>query len=105
MDNTVARIGIKYNFLELVKEIGGGLNFKRQKSLRLIDQILSGEVQVLVVAHKDRLARFEFPLIKHLCQTHDCELLVMNNEHLSPEREMVEDVLAIIHCFSSRLYG
>jgi len=90
---------------ELVKEIGGGLNFKRQKFLKLIDQIVSGEVKALVVAHKDRLARFGFPLIKHLCETHDCELLVMNNERLSPEREMVEDVLVIIHCFSSRLYG
>ncbi|MDT9252608.1 MAG: IS607 family transposase, partial [Limnospira sp. PMC 1291.21] len=29
----------------------------------------------------------------------------LNQTSLSPEREMVEDILAILHCFSSRLYG
>jgi len=24
---------------------------------------------------------------------------------LSPQQEMVEDLMAIVHCFSSRLYG
>jgi hypothetical protein len=33
------------------------------------------------------------------------ELLVRNNEQLSPEQEMVEDLLTIVHCFSRRLYG
>ena len=30
---------------------------------------------------------------------------VLNNEQLSPEREMVQDLLTIVHCFSARLYG
>ncbi|RUR73542.1 hypothetical protein DSM107007_53860 [Nostoc sp. PCC 7120 = FACHB-418] len=31
--------------------------------------------------------------------------MVLNQAQLSPEREMVEDILAIIHVFSCRLYG
>ncbi len=29
----------------------------------------------------------------------------MNAESLSPEEEMTRDLLSIIHCFSSQLYG
>ncbi|EJB34311.1 inosine-5'-monophosphate dehydrogenase [Helicobacter pylori NQ4076] len=29
----------------------------------------------------------------------------MNQISLSPEAEMTQDLLSIIHCFSSRLYG
>ena len=29
----------------------------------------------------------------------------MNAESMSPEEEMTKDLLSIIHCFSSRLYG
>ena len=29
----------------------------------------------------------------------------MNTESLSPETEMVQDLMAIVHGFSSRLYG
>jgi putative resolvase len=30
---------------------------------------------------------------------------VLNQEQLSPEQEMVQDLLTIVHCFSARLYG
>lgn len=90
---------------EWVSEIGGGLNFKRPKFLDLIDRIIRGEVKTLVIAHKDRMARFGFDLIVHLCETHGCEMLILNTESLSPEQEMVQDLMAITHCFSARLYG
>lgn len=90
---------------EWVKEIGGGLNFNRPKFLQVIDRVISGQVSCLVVAHKDRLSRFGFDLLSHFCQTHGTKLVVMNNESLSPQQEMIEDMLAIVHCFSSRLYG
>ena len=32
-------------------------------------------------------------------------MLVLNTEQISPEQEMVQDLMAIPQCFSSRLYG
>jgi putative resolvase len=55
-----------------------------------------------VIAHKDRLVRFGFPWFERFCAEHGTEILVLNNEQLSPEEEMV---LTIVHCFSARLYG
>jgi len=91
--------------VEYIEEIGGGLNFKRPKFLAMIARIDADEVGTLAIAHSDRLARFGFDLIQHLCALHQCELLVLNTEKLSPEQEMVQDLMAITHCFSSRLYG
>jgi predicted site-specific integrase-resolvase len=90
---------------EWIEEIGGGLNFKRAKFIRLIDDLNAGRISCLLIAHKDRLARFGFDLLRHLAVKGDCELIVMNQESLSPEREMVEDLMAITNCFSARLYG
>jgi predicted site-specific integrase-resolvase len=73
--------------------------------LALLGQVLSGDVRMVVIAHKDRLARFGFDLFRWLCEQNRCELVVLNETSLSPEREMVEDLLAILHGFSSRLYG
>ena len=91
--------------VEFIEEIGGGLNFKRKRFLALVDGVIAGNVSCVVLAHKDRLARFGFELLQHLCKEHDCELLVINSEKLSPEQEMVQDLMTIVHCFSSRLYG
>ena len=32
-------------------------------------------------------------------------LLVVNNETMSPEQELVNDLISIIHVFSCRIYG
>jgi predicted site-specific integrase-resolvase len=90
---------------EWVSEIGGGLNFKRPKFTVLVDRVIRGNIAMLVIAHKDRLARFGFDLLVHLCQTHECQIVVLNTESLSPEQEMVQDLMTITHCFSARLYG
>ena len=66
-------------------EIGGGLNFERKRFLALVDAIVAGEVECVLIAHQGRLARFGFALLKHPCETHHTELVVMNTETLSPE--------------------
>jgi len=91
--------------VDYITEIGGGLNLKRKKFLEIIDDICSGKISHLVIAHKDRLCRFGFDLILHLCKKNDCEILILNSEKLSPEQEMVQDLMTIVHTFSSRLYG
>jgi len=90
---------------EWIIEIGGGLNFERKRFLKLVDAIVAGEVKRVVIAHQDRLVRFGFALLKHICEQKQTELVVMNTETLSPEQELVQDLITITHCFSSRLYG
>lgn len=79
--------------------------FKRKYFLSLIELIQRGEIERILIAHKDRLVRFGFDLLDHLSREHDREIVVVNQESLSPEQEMVEDLLAIVHTFSCRLYG
>lgn len=78
---------------------------KRKKFQKIVLEITLGKVDTLLVAHKERLCRFGFDLIEHLCKSYGCTLIVMNLETLSPQEEMVQDILSIIHCFSSRLDG
>ena len=90
---------------ETISEIGGGMNMSRPKFMSIINAIIRGEVETLIVAHKDRLARFGFELIENIVELHDCKIIVANCEKLSPQAEMVEDLMSIIHTFSCRLYG
>lgn len=88
-----------------ITEIGGGMNMHRKKMLEIMDSIECGKVAMLIVAHKDRLARFGFEYLEHVAEKNSCRILVANQQTLSPDREMVEDLLAIVHSFSCRLYG
>lgn len=88
-----------------LEDIGSGLNYERKHFVRLMEMVERGEVSEIVIAHKDRLVRFGYEWFNKFCLNHGTTLTVMNAESLSPEEEMTKDLLSIIHCFSSRLYG
>jgi predicted site-specific integrase-resolvase len=94
-----------YAISELIEEVGSGLNYTRKKYNALLEQVEMGEISIIIVAHKDRLVRFGFEWFETFCKRHGTTIEVMNQQSLSPEQEMTQDLLSIVHCFSSRLYG
>lgn len=88
-----------------LEDIGSGLNYRRKNFLLLLEMVERNEVSEIIIAHKDRLVRFGFEWFEKFCSDHGAKVTVMNAESLSPEEEMTKDLLSIIHCFSSRLYG
>ena len=105
LERQVKYLKEKYPQAEIVKDIGSGLNFKRKGLASILDRAMCGEVITLVVAYKDRLARFGIDIIRQVIEKHGGKLVVLNEVALSPEAELVNDICAIVHCFSSRLHG
>ncbi len=92
--------------VELIKDIGSGLNYKKRGLNKLIDKILNEEVSRLIITDKDRLLRFGSELIFSLCSHYQVEVIVINRKPtMSEEEELVQDVLEIIQVFAARLYG
>ena len=90
---------------ELITDIGSGLNFKRKNFNKLLERVETGQISKIILAHKDRLVRFGFEWFSKFCSDHSVELLVINDERLSPEQEVVQDLISIIHVFSCKVYG
>ena len=91
---------------EWITDIGSGLNFRRKNLSALVKRAVVEHQPInVVVAHKDRLARFGFELFEDVFTMTGGSVTVVNHESLSPNEELVQDILAILHVFSSRLYG
>ncbi len=90
---------------EYITEIASGLNYERKRFSQLLIDIEMGMVSKLIIAHKDRLVRFGFEWFAAFAARHGTSIEIMNQESLSPQEEVTQDLLSIIHCFSSRLYG
>ncbi|MDE0670123.1 MAG: hypothetical protein OXH72_00050 [Caldilineaceae bacterium] len=54
------------------------------------------------MAHRNRPTRFGFDWFEHFATRHGCAITVVNQESLSPQEEMVEDWMAVVHAFSYR---
>jgi predicted site-specific integrase-resolvase len=94
-----------YSVDDWLIETGSGLNYNRKKFNQLMEEVELGKVSKIIIAHKDRLMRFGYEWFESFAHRHGTRIEVMNQESLSPEAEMTKDLLSIIHCFSSRLYG
>jgi predicted site-specific integrase-resolvase len=94
-----------YPQAEIVKDIGSGLNYKRKGLKALLERALNGDRLEVIVTHKDRIARFGFDIIEWLIEQRGGRIMVLDQTKGSPEQELVQDLMAIIHVFSSRLYG
>jgi putative resolvase len=42
---------------------------------------------------------------KVFCERHNTEIVVMDGEQMSPEQELVQDLIAIMSVFAARLHG
>jgi putative resolvase len=90
---------------EWMSDIGSGLNYKRRQFNRLKDIIELGQVRHLIIVHRDRLVHFGYEYFEAFCERHHTELVVINGEAMSPEQEVVRDLIAIVTVFSARLHG
>ena len=96
----------KYPKHHVLSDIGSGINFKRRRFQNLIIQVMYGNVSEIVVAHKDRLSRFSFELVKLICDQNDTRIKILSDEkYKSPQEELTDDIMSVITVFSSRYYG
>jgi putative resolvase len=97
---------LKYPKYEIISEIGSGLNLNRPKLIKIIKLAIDGKINEIVVAHKDRLARFGFELIETIVRDYsNGKIIVINKKSMSPEEEMTKDLVSIINVFSARING
>lgn len=90
----------------VIEDIGSGLNYNRKNwNDLLLNQIPKGEIKKIYITYKDRFVRFGFDWFKRFCNHYDCEIIVINNPDTSPQKELVDDLISIIHVFSCRIYG
>ena len=90
---------------EVIQDIGSGLNYNRKKWNKLIEEVMENKIDTIVITHKDRFIRFGYEWFEKFLLKFDTKLLVVNNEFLSPQEELVQDIISILHVFSCRIYG
>lgn len=85
---------------------GVGTELPKRGLRHLIARICSGEVDRLVLAHKDRLLRFGADLVFSLCEHFAAEVVIIKaSKEANLEEDLAQDAIEIVTVFSARLYG
>jgi len=90
---------------QCIEDYGSGLNYNRKKWNQLLDEVMEQKIKTIIITHKDRFVRFGYDWFEKFCMRFHTTIVVVNNEELSPQEELVQDIVSILHVFSCRLYG
>lgn len=88
-------------------DIDSGLNDNRKELNQLINFVQNDKINRIFIMYKDRLTRFGFNYIKQICDFHNTEIVIVSSEEndKSLSEELAEDIIAMIHLSSDKLYG
>lgn len=85
---------------EVVTETGSGMNERRRKLNRLL---ADPTVRVIIVEHRDRLARMNAGLVESALRAQGRRVIVVDDTEL--DDDLVRDMTEVLTSFCARLYG
>jgi len=97
-----------YIIAGIYSDIASGISFEKRKDFfEMLDEILEGHVERVVVTYKDRLSRVGFGLFSHLFDKYNCEIVVMSEvgSKKLDSQEIFEEIVNLLHCYSMKLYS
>lgn len=89
-----------FHIVKEVSEIGSGLNGHRQKIHGLLQD---ASLSIILVEHRDRLARFGVPLLESALASTGRKIVVMNDTEY--QDDMMQDFIDLVTSFCARIYG
>lgn len=90
----------------IYSDYGSGMNYSRKKWNTLIDDCFEGKIDKIIISYKDRFVRFGFDWISDLLyRLTGTQIIIVENISTTPENELIQDLISIIHVFSCRVYG
>lgn len=97
----------KYPDYEIISDIASGLNFKRKGLLEIINSAIKGDVEEVIIAYKDRLARFGYELIETILKEHSNAIIKIINktEEKTVSEELTEDIISIMNIYVAKING
>ncbi len=97
----------KYPGYEIISDIGSSLNLNRKGLVKILDMTIEGEIDELVIAYKDRLARFGFDMIENLIHKYSKgKIIIVNREkEKTPMEEVSEDIISIMNVYVAKING
>lgn len=90
---------------EIITDIGSGLNYNRKKWNELINDCINQKIKTIIISNKDRFIRFGYDWFERFLLNYGVNIVIANNEKLSPNEELVQDLVYIINAFSCKIYG
>lgn len=92
----------------IYSDIASGISFENRRDFfKLLEEIINGKVERVIITYKDRLSRVGFELFHHLFLRFNTQIIVMSEigSNKLDSEEIFEEIISLLHCYSMKLYS
>jgi len=93
---------------EVIFDISSSFNFKRKGLMKIIDMIISYQIDKIIIYDIDRLSRIAYSLFEELFRKFNVEIIIVDkSSEKSPDKidEIKDELISFIHYITSKIYG
>lgn len=93
---------------EVFEDIGSGMSSDRNGLNSLLTSLFKKEINTIYISFKDRLSRFGYNYFENICSKFGTKIEVLDDDNFrnkDMEKELTDDLIAIIHYYSMKVYN
>jgi len=95
-----------YRVVDVLSDVASGLKADRRGLLKLLDYVTNRQVDVVVVAYRDRLTRFGLEYLEFFFRQYGVRVeAALGEEPKDSHQELIDDLMEIVNSLAGKLYG
>lgn len=89
------------------EDVSSGMNLERKGFAELLEDIFTYKIDTVFITNRDRLTRLSFPTLQEIFLRFGTKIVAIDDlqENLSEEKELLTDIISLMHTFSMRMYS
>lgn len=95
----------KIIYTKTLKEISSGLDLDRKGFSTLLNDVIHYRIKNIYITNKDRLTRLSFKTLESIFTKFGTSIVIINEEDKDTTNEVFEELISLIHIFSTKMYS
>ena len=89
------------------EDVSSGMNLERKGFAELLEDIFTYKIDTVFITNRDRLTRLSFSTLQEIFLRFGTKIVAIDDlqENLSEEKELLTDIISLVHTFSMRMYS
>jgi len=91
---------------KIFQETASGIDFERKEFTKLINEVINKKINYIYITYKDRISRLSFMTLENMFKQFGTTIIpIFDKENDNIEEDLFEELINIIHLFSTKIYS
>jgi len=90
---------------QIYQEVASGIDFERKEFNLLMQLVFERKIDNIYITFKDRISRLSFMTLENIFKQFGTSIVVLNKGVYGEKDELFEELLNVIHLFSTKSYS